>query len=310
MGGKKLIKIKIEQIIKMNKLLSIILVLVSSVCVAQDYPYKHFVIGYGVGTNSFSNAYVSGVSPGTLPLDLTTVDFQKDRFNHSSFLLKSGYWDEMFYIDSDISYLSTVIGEGLRSLIAKNNVKKKNLAHTGKLRKIDDNIREDAEGIGKNADIIRLELGVGSDGYYLGGVWGFSTFGIEDLQNTSTGGVNGTRVHLNAEPSTCMTLGVSIAKEVNTKLGKAMIATQINSVGMRYKNVDDLKRKGLESKTLIKLYSKADPGFYADAFYRFQRFKDFERPANWNNNNNGENGIAPKIITHAIGINVGFYFSY
>jgi hypothetical protein len=107
-----------------------------------------------------------------------------------------------------------------------------------------------------------------------------------------------------------MTIGLSLGKELNTDIGKALIATQINTVAMRYKNPTDIKRRGVESKTLVKLYSNADPGFYIDAFYRFQRFKKFERPASWNNNSNGENGTVPKMTTHAVGVNVGFYFSY
>ena len=294
----------------MKNLLILILVILSVQSSAQVGDIgTHFIVGYGAGTNSFSNAYVTNVSIGSMPLDLTSLEFQKDRFNHSSFILKASRWDDGFFIDSDVSYLSSIIGEGLRSVIKGNGFKKTNTSSTGQLKKIDENTRDDAEGLGKQADIIRVEFGVGDGGYYLGGVWGFGSWGIEDLSGTGSPSLANSDVYVNATASTTHTIGLSFTKDFEHKIGIGMLSTQINTVAMRYKGNDELKRRGIESKTILKLYTSQNPGLYVDAFYRFQRFKKFERPGNWSNNYNGENGTVPKIITHAIGVNVGFYFS-
>jgi hypothetical protein len=294
----------------MKKLTIIIFVLCSFTSFGQGDIDRHFIIGYGIGTNSFTNAYSNYHQSGALPLDLTTVDFNKDRFNHSSFLFKSAIWKEMGYLESDISFLTSAIGEVLRSAISQNKEKQQNLPSSGKLKNVNDNLNGNALAVGRQADMIRFEGGfnISENDFYIGAVWGIGSWGIVQQENINspTRGI----VTINTAQATTQTLGVWLAKGLENSLGPALVSTQINTVAMKYKDQEDVKRRGFESKTMLKIYSESTPGLYVEAYYKFQRFKPFESPAYWNNTSNGENGTMPSVVTNAAGLNVGFYFNY
>ncbi len=285
--------------------------LISIVSMAQGEIGRHFVLGYGLGSTNISNAY-SGFyhKDATLPMDLTTMDFHKDKFNHTSWMLRSSYWDENIYIDSELSYFMSLLTGLIGSGIKGEKFNPGNLAGAGKLKKLGENTSQDAIGYGMQAPIIMVDIAVGADYWYLGGIWGFSSWGLDELSGTSTGRPQGSRIYINEERNTLRHLGLSIKRGLDTRFGPSILSLEVNHLKMKYKNAEDVKRNGIESRLSYKAYTDGYKGLYAELFYRIQRFKKFERPANWVRNSNGENGFVPGITMSGFGLNVGFYFDY
>lgn len=288
--------------------LTFVLGLVTLLCQAQSKP-NYILIGYEGVLKTYNNAYAV-TNTNNLPANLKSLNFQSDRMVYSNWNLIMGTQDENFIMEADFSGLMYIIGAAFNESGGDTLENPGNMIGIGKLQNVDKQVRSGAKGYGYSLDILSFEMGIGKNQFYGGYYFGWSTFGLGSFENINPDNKPDEELFLGMRPITVSRAGLGIHYAMEDH----------GRIGLRYggmwagKNADEdyydanKKRRGMEIHASARYFFKEQQrfGLYLEAFYRFQRWKDYEVPAKWIKDFKNEVGVIPGMVNHTAGLKLGF----
>jgi len=275
---------------------------------AQDKP-NYILFGYEAALRTYDNAY--GITDiNSLPADLTSIEYLKDQMIYSNWNLKFGSQDRSFLMEADLSGLIYIIGAAFREGGGDTIENPQKMIGIGKLKNIEDNTQPGAEGFGYNLDIINMDMAFGlSKGFYAGFYFGWSTVGIGSLSGTNPSMTAGKDVYLNMRETTISHAGFAFHYAIEDH---GRFSLRYNGLWAGRKSDPefydpDIVRKGFEIFPSFRYFpkNKNEFGVYFEAFYKFQKWKDYEVPAIWTTPASTELGTMSGMTNHLIGLRMG-----
>lgn len=279
---------------------------------AQEKPI-FLMIGYEGAVKTYDQAYALAHNK-RLPSDLRTLDYKKDNMFYSNWNLLMGFQDKNFILESDLSGLVYIIGAAIKESGGDTIKNPANMIGTGKMKDFEGNTNDGASAYGYNLDIWSNDMCVGKNGFYGGFYFAWAVMGIGALDGVEITQTGFNDVHRNMREIAVFKFGLSTHYMPNNRLRASFKLNRMSAVGEGDADFydPDKQRKGLELNPSIRYYYNGVGtfGFYAEAFYKYQKWGDYEAPARWTGQTNPEMGTIPSMTNHILGAKVGLNFSF